>query len=140
MQCLKNISLYKFLFTRKRGNKAYLLNVESKLIPVYCHMEAAELGACGGGGWTLVMKTDGKKVAAAMQQFLPPQGFRPEGEIPRRHSSNSRYIKESTNSWNTQSVCQKKISTCLNRGREESVGNDDVSIVTARTYEMVRMT
>ena len=23
--------------------------------------------------------------------FLPPQGFRPEGEIPRRHSSNSRY-------------------------------------------------
>ena len=90
MQCLKNISLYKYLFTRKRENKAYLLNVESKLIPVYCHMEAAELGACGGGGWTLVMKTDGKKVAAAMQQFLPPQGFRPEGEIPTRHSSNSR--------------------------------------------------
>ena len=22
--------------------------------------------------------------------YLPPQGFRPEGEIPRRHSSNSR--------------------------------------------------
>ena len=90
MQCRKNISLYKFLFTRKRENKAYLLNVESKLIPVYCHMEAAELGACGGGGWTLVMKTDGEKVTAAMQQFLAPQGFRPEGEIPRRHSSNSR--------------------------------------------------
>ena len=49
MQCLKNISLYKYLFTRKRENKAYFLNVESKLIPVYCHMEAAELGACGGG-------------------------------------------------------------------------------------------
>ena len=90
MQCLKNILLYKFLFTRKRGNKAYFLNVESKLIPVYCHMKAAELGACGGGGWTLVMKTDGEKVAAAMQQFLPSQGFRPGGEIPRRHSSNSR--------------------------------------------------
>ena len=90
MQCLKNISLYKYLFTRKRENKAYLLNVESKQIPVYCHMEAAELGACGGGGWTLVMKTDGEKVAAARQQFLAPQGFRPEGEIPRRHSSNSR--------------------------------------------------
>ena len=59
--------------------------MKSKPVPVYCHMEAAELGACGGGGWTLVMKTDGKKVAAAMQQFLPPQGFRPEGEIPRRH-------------------------------------------------------
>ena len=69
MNCLKNISLYKSLFIRKRENKAYLLNVESKQIPVYCHMEAAELGACGGGGWTLVMKIDGKKVAAAIQQF-----------------------------------------------------------------------
>ena len=28
----------------------------------------------------------------------------------------------------------------LNRGREESVGNDDVSIVRARKYEMVRRT
>ena len=34
----------------------------------------------------------------------------------------------------------EKISICLNRGREESVGNDDVSIVCARKYEMVRMT
>ena len=33
-----------------------------------------------------------------------------------------------------------KISICLNRGREETVGNDDVSIVCARKYEMVRMT
>ena len=32
----------------------------------------------------------------------------------------------------------KKISICLNRGREESVGNDDVSIVCARKYEMVQ--
>ena len=28
----------------------------------------------------------------------------------------------------------------MNRGREESVGNADVSIVCARKYEMVRMT
>ena len=28
----------------------------------------------------------------------------------------------------------------MNRGREEAVGNDDVSIVYARKYEMVRMT
>ena len=28
----------------------------------------------------------------------------------------------------------------LERGREESVGNDDVSIVCALKYEMVRMT
>ena len=36
------------------------------------------------------------------------------------------YIKESTYSCNIQSVWQKKISICLNRGREESVGNNDV--------------
>ena len=34
----------------------------------------------------------------------------------------------------------EKISICLNRGREESVGNDDVSIVCAHKYQMVRMT
>ena len=34
----------------------------------------------------------------------------------------------------------EKISICLNRGREKSVGNDDVSIVCARKYKMVRMT
>ena len=34
----------------------------------------------------------------------------------------------------------EKISICSNWGREESVGNDDVSIVCARKYEMVRMT
>ncbi|CAH3183293.1 unnamed protein product [Porites lobata] len=35
--------------------------VESKKIPVYCQMEAAELVTYGGGGWTLVMKIDGKR-------------------------------------------------------------------------------
>ena len=40
------------------------------------------------------------------------------------------YIKESTYSWNIQSYSQyRKISICLNRGREESVGNDDVSCI-----------
>ena len=34
----------------------------------------------------------------------------------------------------------RKISICLNRGRMESLGNDDGSIVRAREYEMVRMT
>ena len=34
----------------------------------------------------------------------------------------------------------EKISICLNRDREESVGNDDVSIVCAHKYEMVKMT
>ena len=34
----------------------------------------------------------------------------------------------------------EKVSICSNRGREESLGNDDVSIVCARKYQMVRMT
>ena len=34
----------------------------------------------------------------------------------------------------------EKISICLNRGREESLGNDDISIVCTRKYEMVTMT
>ena len=51
------------------------------------------------------------------------------------------YIKESTYSWiYSHTVNIEEISICLNRGCEESVGNDDVSIVCARRYEMVRMT
>ena len=51
------------------------------------------------------------------------------------------YIKESTYSWNIQSYSQyRKNLDLLERGREESLGNDDVSIVCARKYEMVRMT
>jgi len=42
-------------------NKAYLLQTDSGEIPVYCHMTTSGLGACGGGGWTLVMKIDGTK-------------------------------------------------------------------------------
>ena len=38
------------------------------------------------------------------------------------------------------SVCQKKFLTCLIWSCMESLGNDDVSIVYARKYEMVRMT
>ena len=52
----------------------------------------------------------------------------PEGEIPRRQSRNSRVYKEKylQVKWYSQYV------RCLNRGREESVGDDDVSIVRAR--------
>ena len=52
------------------------------------------------------------------------------------------YTNESTYSWNIQSVCQKKNLDLLQQGwgREESVGNDYVSIVCARKYEIVRMT
>ncbi|XP_078349799.1 putative skeletal organic matrix protein 5 isoform X2 [Oculina patagonica] len=44
---------------KSQGNKAYLLQMDSGKVPVYCHMSG--LGACGGGGWTLVMKIDGTK-------------------------------------------------------------------------------
>ena len=36
--------------------------MQSGKVFVYCHMTSHGLGACGGGGWTLVMKTDGHKV------------------------------------------------------------------------------
>jgi len=72
--------------------------------------------------------------------FLPPQGFRPEAKSRGGTLVTRAYIKESTYSWNIQSYSNiEKISICLNRGREESVGNDDVSIVRARKYEMFRM-
>ena len=71
---------------------------------------------------------------------MPPQGFRPEGEIPRRHSSNSSVYIGKYLQLKYTVIMPEKISISLNRGREESVGNDDVSIVCARKYEMVRMT
>ena len=37
----------------------YTLDLESRIIPVYCFMR--DIG-CGSGGWTIVMKTDGTKV------------------------------------------------------------------------------
>ena len=39
--------------------------MHSGKVPVYCHMTNHGLGACGGGGWTLVMKIDGNKVSCA---------------------------------------------------------------------------
>ncbi|KAL9953806.1 hypothetical protein ACROYT_G041272 [Oculina patagonica] len=45
---------------KSQGNRAYFLQMDSGKVPVFCHMTS--LGACGGGGWTLVMKIDGAKV------------------------------------------------------------------------------
>ncbi|KAL9953841.1 hypothetical protein ACROYT_G041313 [Oculina patagonica] len=45
---------------RSEGNKAYPLKVGSATVSVYCHL-TADLGSCGGGGWTLVMKINGSK-------------------------------------------------------------------------------
>ena len=69
---------------------------------------------------------------------MPPQGFHPEGEIPRRHARILRKVRTAEIYSHTVNI--EKISICLNRGREESAGNDDVSIVCARKDEMVRMT
>ena len=48
--------------TRSRGNEAYLLRMDYGSVPVYCHMTSSDIGACGGGGWSLAMKIDGEKV------------------------------------------------------------------------------
>ena len=39
-----------------------MLQMDTGKMPVYCNMDGAGLGGCGGGGWTLVMKIDGAKV------------------------------------------------------------------------------
>ena len=50
------------------------------------------------------------------------------------------YIKESTYRLLTYTVSMpEKILISLNRGHKESVGNDDVPIVCALKYKMVRM-
>ncbi|XP_078352482.1 putative skeletal organic matrix protein 5 [Oculina patagonica] len=46
---------------KSQGNRAYFLQMDSGKVPVFCHMTSHGLGACGGGGWTLAMKTDGAK-------------------------------------------------------------------------------
>ncbi|KAL9953469.1 hypothetical protein ACROYT_G040891 [Oculina patagonica] len=40
-------------------DKAYQMKVGPEIILVYCHLNKNGLGACGVGGWTLVMKIDG---------------------------------------------------------------------------------
>ena len=74
--------------------------------------------------------------------FIAPAGISPRRRNPRRHSSQLTRIlrKVLTVEIYSHTVNIEKISICLNRGCEESVGNDDVSIVCARKYEMVRMT
>jgi len=55
------VSVVVFGKFRSEGNKAYVLKLGSDVLPVYCHM-AGDLGACGVGEWTLVIKMDGNKV------------------------------------------------------------------------------
>ena len=52
-----------FICFRTSENRKYLLQLPSGKIHAYYHMSNHGLGACGGGGWTLVMKIDGHKVS-----------------------------------------------------------------------------
>ena len=54
-----------FLMLRRESKSgAYYLKTEGGGVAhTYCHME--EIPGCGGGGWTLVMKIDGKKVGSS---------------------------------------------------------------------------
>ena len=61
----KNLLIqYSNLIQRPTENKAYMLQLGSQKLPVYCHMTGSDLGDCGHGGWTLVMKIDGSKVTS----------------------------------------------------------------------------
>ncbi|XP_022791342.1 uncharacterized protein LOC111330700 isoform X2 [Stylophora pistillata] len=59
----KVASSCKEIYSKNRflANDAYLLQTECGYVPIYCHMTKSGMGACGGGGWTLVMKIDGQK-------------------------------------------------------------------------------
>jgi len=46
---------------RTTENKAYTLQFGGQNVSVYCSMDGTDLGDCGCGGWTLVMKIDGSK-------------------------------------------------------------------------------
>ena len=58
-----------FIWYRFSKSQVYPLTFGSQKVPVYCHM--GNFG-CGRGGWTLAMKTDGKKVCegASISQQL----------------------------------------------------------------------
>ena len=68
-----DVFLIFLLFIRSEGNKAYPLKLGSATFSVYCHM-TNDLGSCGGGGWTLVMKINGNKVVTVLLLWIE-KGF-----------------------------------------------------------------
>ena len=75
------------------------------------------------------------------EAIIAPAGISPRRRNPDRGGTLARILRKVlTVEIYSHTVNIDKISICLNRGREESVGNDDVSIVCARKYEIVRMT
>ncbi|KAL9953884.1 hypothetical protein ACROYT_G041357 [Oculina patagonica] len=110
---------------KSRGNKAYLLQANSGKIPVYCHMTSYGIGACGGGGWTLVMKTDGHKLAidrivpchtvwsktligsqASLQRNCNKEGFNSVGADIPHSKARIGILGNQENDWNT---CDSRI-------------------------------
>ena len=61
------INMQNFLLFRSLSSGNYTLqnNVTLEQYDVYCHMD--EITGCGKGGWTLVMKVNGKMVNHALQ-------------------------------------------------------------------------
>ena len=83
-----------------------------------------------------LFKTEKKKVKGLVI-YCPRRDFAQKAKSWGGTRVTRAYIK--TYSWSIQSVCQKQSRFAQNRGREKSVYNDDVSIVCARKYEMVKM-
>lgn len=79
MTLVNRIYLF-LLFIRFEGNKAYPLKLALTAIPVYCHL-TDDLGSCGGGGWTLVLKIDGSKVLENSNDDFLTLFMRTVGEI-----------------------------------------------------------
>ena len=66
-------------FDRARGNRAYLLQMQSGKVLVYCHMTSIGLGACGGGGATRSISTfqEGRLGSTHMRLSFQPTGAHP---------------------------------------------------------------
>ena len=61
-------------FPSASSNKAYTLRLDNGDLPVYCSM-SGELGECGDGGWTLVMKIDGEKACLRFRSSTNSMDF-----------------------------------------------------------------
>ena len=71
-----------------------MLQMDTGKFSVYCNMDGAGLGDCGGGGWTLVMKIDGSKVDLK-RLFLPR-----ELNIVQQRKLQKKFINSNTQPYN----------------------------------------
>lgn len=49
------------IFSASLNGSYYLIHDGESVVLTYCYMD--NISECGGGGWTLAMKIDGKKVS-----------------------------------------------------------------------------